>query len=311
LGEEVGILHAWEAVQKTLDIIESRIDEEISIEELAGFAALSPFYYQRLFARLVKKPVRAYIKLRRLAGACEALKNTDKRITDIAFEYGFGSYEVFARGFKEVYGVTPTECRKSDIRLNNFDKPDLMLNYTMVEMGVPLISDGLVLEINRRTLGEPIHFIGIQGHISVDGNMPGGEVTGIDNFGEIWRRFHGLKDKIPGKRAGRDIGVAYRGNAPDGCFTYFVGREARGLTADESFRGWTLPAMEYLVCGFEAENFEELVTVALHKAFKYIGMWQSKNGLKHEGFGAEIYYNGDDVGPGVKYMEIWAPWLEI
>ena len=32
------------------------------------------FYYQRLFTKLVKKPVMEYIKLRRLAKACEILK---------------------------------------------------------------------------------------------------------------------------------------------------------------------------------------------------------------------------------------------
>ena len=141
-------MHAWEAVQKTLEVIETRISEEISIEELADTAALSPFYYQRLFSRLVKKPVREYIKLRRFARACEALRDTDKRILDIALEHGFGSHEVFTRTFKDAYGITPTEYRESEVRLNNFLKPDLLLGYTMIDLGVPLISDGLVLEIN-------------------------------------------------------------------------------------------------------------------------------------------------------------------
>ena len=45
-------MHAWEAIRKTLDIIESRIDEDIPIEELANAAALSLFYYQRLLQGL-------------------------------------------------------------------------------------------------------------------------------------------------------------------------------------------------------------------------------------------------------------------
>ena len=58
-------MHAWEAIQKTLNYIESNISEEIDIEQLAKESSLSLFYYQRLFSRLVKKPVREYIKLRR------------------------------------------------------------------------------------------------------------------------------------------------------------------------------------------------------------------------------------------------------
>ena len=67
-------MHAWESIQKTLNYIEEHIGEEIQIEELADLVGLSLFYYQRLFARLVKKPVREYVKLRRLARACESLR---------------------------------------------------------------------------------------------------------------------------------------------------------------------------------------------------------------------------------------------
>lgn len=47
-------MHAWEQIQLTLDFIEEHLNEDISTEYLAGLAALSPFYYQRLFRRLVK-----------------------------------------------------------------------------------------------------------------------------------------------------------------------------------------------------------------------------------------------------------------
>jgi len=72
-------MHAWEAVQKSVDWIEENLAEEIAMEKLAEVAALSPFYFQRLFARLVKRPVREYIKLRRLARASKAL-NAARRL---------------------------------------------------------------------------------------------------------------------------------------------------------------------------------------------------------------------------------------
>ena len=78
-------MHAWEQIQLTLDFIEEHLNEDISTEYLAGLAALSPFYYQRLFRRLVKKPVGEYIKLRRMAKATELLLNKDQRILIWAF----------------------------------------------------------------------------------------------------------------------------------------------------------------------------------------------------------------------------------
>ena len=46
-------MHAWEAIEQSLDFIEEHLAEEISTEELANIASLSPFYLQRLFKRLV------------------------------------------------------------------------------------------------------------------------------------------------------------------------------------------------------------------------------------------------------------------
>jgi AraC family transcriptional regulator len=82
-------MHAWEQVQITVDYIEEHITEEIKIENLAKLASLSQFYYQRLFSRLVKKPVNEYVKLRRLAKASEALLEKNKRILDVALDFGF------------------------------------------------------------------------------------------------------------------------------------------------------------------------------------------------------------------------------
>lgn len=303
-------MHAWTAIQSTLEIIEARIDEDITIQELADAASLSLFYYQRLFTRLVKKPVRTYIKLRRLARASDALKNSNRRITDIAFDYGFGSYEVFFRAFKEAYGITPSECRQGNIGLTNFEKPNLILNHTMVDLGVPIIADGMVLEINRRVLDKPVRFMGVQGHVPIEGHFPIGEVTGIDSFGGIWQRFRELESQIPAKRDGRRIGVAYHGDAPEGCFPYFVGAEVEPGTTDDNFLTWTLPAVEYMVTGFEAENFEELMATALNKAIKYGHIWEKNYGLKQGNFGAEIYYSHTFTDPDAAYMEMWAQWIE-
>ena len=301
-------MHAWEAIQKTLDYIEEHIGEDIIIEELSEMAALSLFYYQRLFSRLVKKPVREYIKLRRLANALKVLENKNHRILDVALEYGFSSHETFTRAFKETYGMTPEQYRLKPVALNQFDKPDLLLGYTLIDEGVPLISDGIVLEMNRKTLNEPVCFMGVLGYVPISDQLPVGESTGIDMPGEIWRRFHQEKNRIPRIINGRELGVAYMGDAPEGCFSYFAGAEVEAGALDENFQTWQLPAREYVVCGFEAENFDELATVALNKAIKYSGLWLEKHNLQMDMFVPEIYYGSTAE---TTYMELYIPFNEI
>lgn len=296
-------MHAWQAIQKTLDYIENHIGEEMQIEELAEIAGISLFYYQRLFTRLVKTSVRDYIKLRRLAKSTDSLKDRTNRIIDIAIEYGFGSHETYTRAFKETYKLTPSQYREKPVNLQNFDKPDLLLSYLVVEEGVPLISDGVVLEMSRKFFEEPISFLGVIGYYPFKyGNMFG-ERTGIDTVSEIWNRFYKESSDISRNSDSRLIGISFHGDAPDGYSSYFVGLE---VTEDHNNCGlveWILPAREYVVCGFETENHNQMM-ISMGKAMRYTRFWLRNHGLVADGFFPEMYYQSNS---NINYVELWIP----
>ncbi len=126
-------MHAWEAIQNTVDYIEAHIKEDISAERLSEIAGLSPFYFQRLFKRLVNRTVQEYVKLRRLALVIAELEKDQQRILDIALDYGFSSHANFTRAFKSTYGLTPEEYRDRRPLLNTFLKPEISMSYTMID----------------------------------------------------------------------------------------------------------------------------------------------------------------------------------
>lgn len=299
-------MHAWEAIQKTLNHIEEHLGEEIQIEELAETAGLSVFYYQRLFTRLVKTSVRDYIKLRRLAKSLPMLRDKENRIIDIAMEYGFGSHVTFTRAFKETYGITPSQYRDESIGLQNFDKPDLSLGYIVVDEGVPLISDGLVLEMSRKFLDESVHFLGVIGYYPFKYGKMYGERTGVDTVDGIWNRFFGALPNISMIPEGRWVGVSYHGDAPDGYSSYFVGAEVKKDEENSGLAHWQLPVREYVVCGFESENHEQM-KINLGKAMKYTRFWLKKHNLIADGFFPEMYYKST---PDISYAELWIPFKE-
>ncbi|HBG5345433.1 TPA: AraC family transcriptional regulator [Clostridioides difficile] len=295
-------MHAWESIQITLDLIEANLSEEISINELANKANLSPFYYQRLFKRLVNKTVMEYIKLRRLAKASEYLAEHKNRILDVALNFGFASHETFTRSFKKAYGLTPEKYRANPVKLNHFIKPELILNYAMVDEGVPLIADDIVIEVNRKTLGNPRTFVGIEIEVPIC-QLVGGETTGIAIVEELWMKLgsqrHNIPNQIPG---GNEFAALYMGNAKEGNCMYMAGVEVESGTSVEGYSTFELPAKEYLVCGFEAENFNELVNSAVFKADKFMERWMKKHNLTTTDFAIEMYY---PTTPEAAYLEHW------
>lgn len=301
-------MHAWEQIQKTIDYIEEHISEEFDIESLAKMAALSPFYYQRLFSRLVKKPVGEYIKLRRMAKATETLLQKDKRILDIALDLGFSSHEHFSRTFKETFGITPEDYRKTPMTFNRMTKPQLFLNYTLIDENVPIISDGIVLEITRKQLKVPEHFIGLVAKTPIQFVAGLGVESGVDPLDTLWKTFHdkksNIKNLIPN---GDEIGVAYP-CADEGYFCYFAGAQTYSDMAFENYKNWELPAGEYIVCSFEAENFEQLVMDVLYKTQRYLfEVWLPNHKLATEAFSVERYENHE---ADTTKMEIWVKQVE-
>ena len=296
-------MHAWEQIQKAVDYIEDHLSEEISVEALAERAALSPFYFQRLFSRLVRKPPAEYIRLRRMARAAGVLLEPDKRILDAALDLGFSSHGHFSRTFKETFGLTPEEYRKKPVALNTMTKPQLLLHYTLVDENVPLITDGITLEISRRRLEEPERFLGFTAETPV-ALVPGlGVESGADPLDSLWRRFHDAKGGIPGLvPGGEELGAAHPG-AREGTFRYFAGGRAHAEGGAAGCDVWELPAGEYIVCTFEAESFQCLVMDALYKAQQYLfGTWLPGHGLATRPFSAERYQSH---GPGTTKMELW------
>ena len=305
-------MHAYEAIEQSLTFIEEHLTKEISTEELANTVGLSPFYFQRLFKRLVNKPVQEYVKLRRLAKVIENLKSTNHRILDVALDYGFSSHGNFTRAFKETYGITPESYRRDLPMLNTFARPEVSMNYVLVDEGVPLVAGNIVLEIQRRTLEKPEIYLGLETEVRISEQMPAGESTGVDVPGQLWKRYHMEKVSIAANlNTAVEMGMSHGEDTVQNLFTYFAGGLVQNIPdrLQDSFVKRELPAGEYIVCRVEAENFEDLVTAALDQAGKYLfGIWLPCHNLTTEPFPAEKYYRDLE---GMACMEIWVKPLPL
>lgn len=300
------MMYAWEAIQKAIDSIENHMKEDYETEKLAKEVSLSPFYFQRLFKRLVHKPVQEYIKLRRMACILEELKVSNKKILDIALDYGFSSHSNFTRAFKEVYGITPEEYKREQPMLNTFMKPEIAMNYVVLDENVPLIVGDIVLEITKKQLNIPEYYLGLTTKVDITTQTPVGESTGVDIPGQLWKRFHQEKEQIANRiDPNITLGMSYLAEPDNGVFTYFAGGLCSKCNApiEDPFMKQELPTGEYIVCHIEAENFETLVTKALDTANQYLfGTWLPNHNMTTKPFSAEKYETTSD---GIYSMELW------
>lgn len=99
-------------LNKMIKYIEDNLDNDIDLNYLSNITNINLFILERIFMFLTNMTIIEYIKKRRLSKAFEEIRNTDNKIIDIAFKYQYNSASSFNRAFKQLFGITPTECRK-------------------------------------------------------------------------------------------------------------------------------------------------------------------------------------------------------
>ena len=99
-------------IESMIDWVENNIEETPTLEAMARYVGYSSYYCSSKFHEVVGISFKEYVQQRKLALAVNELLNTNKRILDIAMQYGFSSNEAFTRAFSKLYGCSPLEYRK-------------------------------------------------------------------------------------------------------------------------------------------------------------------------------------------------------
>ena len=105
--------HSFAVNSDLLLYIKNNCSEPLRLDAIASKAGYNPAYFSRIFKEFSGKNFTEYLKNARIEKACYLLKNTDKKVSDIALLVGYSDKTKFFMAFKQLIGMSPLEYRKS------------------------------------------------------------------------------------------------------------------------------------------------------------------------------------------------------
>jgi AraC family transcriptional regulator len=113
MGKETGPVLSPRIARRLREYISDRIDERISLEELAKLADITTHQFLIAFRKAFASTPGQYIIQQRIRHAQRLLLNTRKDITTIALESGFSSHSHLTSSFTKQSGCSPSVFRAS------------------------------------------------------------------------------------------------------------------------------------------------------------------------------------------------------
>ena len=247
-----------DAIALCIEFIEKNIKNELSPEIIASECGYSTFHFSRVFNINQGITLMEYVKKRRLLLAAQDLFN-DKKIIDIALEYGFQTHNGFSKAFKKEFGFSPTQYLKHMDR--NFEK------ISMLKLGGYFMNP-IIIEISA---------FKVAGY-GIKTNITNGNYT--KDVASFWVNYNGenLESKMykilnPAKHG--EVGLCIPSSNDNGEATYMLGvvvEDFNDVTDDmitlevpqATYAVFTTPP----VTSAESENTE--FASVIKKTWKYI-----------------------------------------
>ncbi|TDW50115.1 AraC family transcriptional regulator [Flavobacterium sp. 270] len=100
-------------LSEVFQYVNKNYKKNISLIEIAAVANMTPTSFCRMFKLKTKKNFVDYLHEIRVSNACRLLLETDKSMSEIAYECGYKTASNFNKLFKKCKGITPTDFKNN------------------------------------------------------------------------------------------------------------------------------------------------------------------------------------------------------
>jgi AraC family transcriptional regulator len=98
-------------LRRVVDYVEARLDDRITVQDLADLAQLSTAHFTRAFRQATGEAPHHFILSRRVARVRQLLRETALDLTTVAIRAGFSSHAHMTSAFRRLTGVAPAAYR--------------------------------------------------------------------------------------------------------------------------------------------------------------------------------------------------------
>jgi AraC family transcriptional regulator len=284
-----------------LGYIESKLDAEVYMPDIARIMCCSSYNVQRMFSFLAGIPLSEYIRNRRLTMAAMELQQGIIQVNDVSVKYGYNSPTAFTRAFAAFHGVTPNEAKLQGATLKIYPR----MTFTVS------VSGGQELDYRIETV-PAFTVVGIEAEapLNEEGFLTPPKLW-MDSFanGEFERLCNITPSGNISTRpyAMTPYGIANHKRLDDEHFAYMIAQPVRDAAADRAYVVRQIPEHTYVV--LESQHYPADDRFAMQKEVnavqrRFYGEWlPTVSYEKEDGPEFEVYYqNGNSA-----WLEMWYP----
>jgi AraC family transcriptional regulator len=104
-------------LRRIKEFVDAKMEDELTLCEMAQSVELSTSHFSRMFRKSTGESPHHFVLRHRVERAKEMLRAAEARVLDVAVACGFKTQQHFARVFRRMCGVSPTEYRQELLQL--------------------------------------------------------------------------------------------------------------------------------------------------------------------------------------------------
>lgn len=276
-------MEMMQSFNKTIRYIESTLDSDLDEKKIAHLSTYSYAMFSRLFSILTNMTLSEYIRLRRLTKAAIEIRESNKRIIEIAMKYGYESSDSFTNAFKNFHGATPSEVRRG--KAYKVVSP--------IHLAISVIGGKQMdVKVQRR---EHINLVGVK-------------LENIDSIfcSDAWDKLYSIyeHEKLASFGNGQSYGVCFAMEHSN-KINYMAAYDAKDLDLAERLG---LDILQVEAAEYAILKLNGRVPESIQEGWRYaIEVFLPEEGYKHSGKPDFEVYKEGDMNRDDYEMELWIP----